>query len=434
MQKLLNISRRTFIRAAGAASLVAPAVIKRAGAQTELLNIGLIGCGWYGMLVLNKAFDVGGVNCVALCDVDSEHLKNSADKVEENQGRRPELYQDYRELLEHSGLQAVIIATPPHWHALPFLAALEQGLDIYCEKPLAYDIREGQVMVEAAQNSDSIVQIGFQRRQSQAILQARDAIQSGAIGDVVQVDTQIHYNAPIRDTEPQNPPESLDWEFWCGPAPKLPYRPNIGHIAWRLEKAYGNGHLVDWGIHWIDAIRLILDEDMPFSVNSSGGIIHLKDQITTPDTLTTYFEFETCPVVWRHRLWGAKEYPGEPTNGMFFYGTQGTLFVNGRKWVVVSNKKGAEPEEHNVKTDSAKGHMADFLNAVASRRQPDCTVADAFLSTATVQLGMISWEAHQRINWDAQNQQIINNTRANEKLRREYRKPWVHPYSVKSKD
>ena len=200
----------------------------------------------------------------------------------------------------------MIIATPPHWHALPFLAAVAKNLDIYCEKPLAYDIREGRAMVDAAQKKNLIVQIGFQRRQSPAIQQVREYIQQGNLGRIVQVDAQIHYTAGMRDAKPQDPPASLDWDLWCGPAPKIPYSPQVGHFAWRLEKTTGHGHLVDWGIHLIDAVRYILGETTPRSVQASGGIYYFKDQITTPDILTVHFDFATCPVFWRHRIWGAR--------------------------------------------------------------------------------------------------------------------------------
>jgi predicted dehydrogenase len=189
----------------------------------EKIKLGLIGCGWWGMVDVEAAFQVGGVEVVALCDVDSAHLEESAAKVEQLQGSRPKTFKLYEDLLQEEGLQAVIIATPPHWHALQLIAALERGLDVYCEKPLAYDIREGQAMVAAAEKAGRIVQVGFQRRQSPAVRQARDYIQGGGAGRIVQVDAQIHYAAEPRDGTAQDPPASLDWDLWCGPAPKRPY-------------------------------------------------------------------------------------------------------------------------------------------------------------------------------------------------------------------
>ena len=153
----------------------------------------MIGCGNYGMTDVRAAFKAGGVEIVALCDVDSQHLAEAATAIEKMQGSRPKTFKHYEELLATPGLQAVIIATPPHWHALPFLAAVEKNLDIYCEKPLAYDIREAQAMVAAAKKKDIVIQIGFQRRQSPALRQVRDYLQQGNLGRIVQVDAQIHY-------------------------------------------------------------------------------------------------------------------------------------------------------------------------------------------------------------------------------------------------
>jgi predicted dehydrogenase len=392
------------------------------------LKVGLIGSGGYGMADVRAAFKVGGVEVIAICDIDSEHLAGSADNIEKMQGARPETFKNYKELLRAPGLEAVIIATPPHWHALMFIDAVEKGLDVYCEKPLAYDIREGQAMVEAAKKSGRIVQIGFQRRQSKAIRQARQYIQQGNIGRVVQAEAQIHYAAGIRDTTPQEPPESLDWDQWCGPAPKLPYCPQIGHFAWRLEKEYGHGHLVDWGIHLIDATRWILGETMPQAVQAAGGLYYFKGKITTPDILTVHFDFEKCPVIWRHRIWGAQEYNPEVSNGIFFYGEKGTVFATDRRWVHIAKGKNKQRKVNEIASDMGPAHMAEFLEAVHKRRQPLCTTEEGHYSTATVKLAMISYETESRIIWDRESQEIIGNPEAARLLQRRYRSPWEHPY------
>jgi len=426
-----KVNRRQFMRTAVAGSIAMGSAL-RANPETDeekpKLRIGLIGCGWYGMVDVKAAFKVGGVEVVALCDVDSQHLKDSADEVGELQGSRPKIFKHYAELLDTPGLQVVIIATPPHWHALPFIAALEKDLDIYCEKPLAYDIREGRAMVDAAKKHGRIVQIGFQRRQSAAIQQAREYIQQGNLGRIVQAEAQIHYTAGMRDTTPQAPPATLDWDLWCGPGPKLPYSPQIGHFAWRLEKESGHGHLVDWGIHLIDATRLILGESTPRSVQAAGGIYYLKDKITTPDILTVHFDFESCPVIWRHRIWGAQEYDPDVSNGIFFYGEKGTVFVSDSKWIIIPKGKSKERKVIEAGTDMGRVHMADFLQAVRSRKQPSCPIEEGYRSTTTVKLAMIAYEVGAKIVWDAKSEQIIGHPEANRLLKREYRSPWQHPY------
>ncbi len=245
-----TITRRHFLRN----TIIGTAVLTRVpgilvGADPDRkVKLGLIGCGWYGMVDVEAAFKAGNVEVVALCDVDSEHLTQSAEKVEKLQGNRPRTFKLYQDMLAVDGLDAVIIGTPPHWHALQLITALERKLDIYCEKPLAYDIRECRVMVDAVKKTDRIVQIGFQRRQSPAFQAVRKYIQEGKAGKIVCAEANIHFTAGTKDPTPQEPPASLDWELWCGPAPKIPYSPQVGHKNWRLEKTTGHGHLVSyWG-------------------------------------------------------------------------------------------------------------------------------------------------------------------------------------------
>jgi predicted dehydrogenase len=426
-----RMNRRQFIGTAVAGTLVMDGVSRPSHAGNEdkpKLRLGLIGCGWYGMVDVRAAFKAGGVEVVALCDVDEQHLTDSAAAVEKLQGSRPRTFKRYEDLLQTPGLDAVIIATPPHWHALPFIAAVTTNLNIYCEKPLAYDIREGRAMIDAAAGKDLIIQIGFQRRQSPAIQQVRDYIRKGNLGKIVQAGVQIHYTAGMRDTTAQEPPASLDWDLWCGPAPKLPYSPQVGHFAWRLEKTTGQGHLVDWGIHLIDATRWILDETTPRVVQASGGTYYFKDKITTPDILMVHFDFATCPVFWTHRIWGAQEYTPETANGIFFYGEKGTAFVTDDRWVVVPKDKNQQRIEQKAGGDLAAAHMTEFLNAVRSRRRPGCTIEDGYRSTVTVKLAMIAYEVGEKIIWDEKTEQIVGNATAAGMLKRPYRQPWKHPY------
>jgi len=426
-----RMNRRKFIGATAAGTLVMGSVLRPSYAGNEdkpKLKLGLIGCGWYGMVDVRAAFKAGGVEVVALCDADEQHLTDSAAEVEKLQGSRPKTFKHYEELLQTPGLNAVIIATPPHWHALPFIAAVRRNLNIYCEKPLAYDIREGRAMIAAAAGKDISVQIGFQRRQSPAIQQVRNYIREGNLGKIIQVDAQIHYTAGMRDATPQDPPASLDWDLWCGPAPKLPYSPQVGHFAWRLEKTTGQGHLVDWGIHLIDATRWILGETTPRAVQASGGLYYFKDKITTPDILTVHFDFAACPVFWTHRIWGAQEYTPDVANGIFFYGENGTIFVTDDRWVVIPKEKDKPRTEHKAGGDIAVAHMTEFLNAVRTHKPPSCTIEDGYRSTATVKLAMIAYDIGAKITWDEKAEQIINNPAAAGLLKRPYREPWKHPY------
>ena len=425
------MKRRSFIRKSSIATAgLITAFNVPAFAQNSKLKIGLIGAGWYGMVITEAALKVGGVEVIGVCDIDTEHLKTSTDKLESLQGSRPKEFKNYNDLLDLKGLEAVFIGSVPHWHALHFIATCEKGLDIYCEKPLSYDIEEGKAMVKAAQKAGNIVQIGFQRRQSKAFAKAKELIESDKIGKVHQIGAQIHYNPVLADAAIQAPPASLDWETWCGPAPKLDYRPIIGHKAWRLEKEYGNGHLVDWGIHHIDIIRKIMNFDMPTSFDTSGSLNILKGKITTPETLNATINFEGCPVIWQHRLWGTGDLNSQFNNGIFFYGENGTLFASDNKLVLMPNGKDQQKEEMNIPTpEMQENHVANFLNAVKAKDKSllDCKIEDAFRSTATVQLAMISYYTDSKVNWDVKSQSIVNNKEASKLLARPYRGSYKRP-------
>lgn len=425
------MKRRKFIEMAsfGSAAAVTSFYFPKSF-QERKLKIGLIGSGWYGMVDVKAALKIGGVEVIGICDVDSEHLSTSADEIEKLQGSRPKTFKYYGDLLDMKGLEALVIGTIPHWHALQFISACNKGLDIYCEKPLAYDVMEGVAMVNAARKSGNIIQVGFQRRQAESFKKAKEFIDLGKIGEVHQVVAQIHYNPGPQDTKIQPPPASLDWEEWCGPAPKLEYRPSIGHKSWRLEKEYGNGHLVDWGIHHIDIIRKIMGEGMPDNIYASGGILALKDQITTPDTLNVKFGFKMAPVIWQHRLWGNGDITKEYNNGIFFYGEKGTIFSDDSKVVIFPAGRDAKREDFLIQTPlMQENHVENFLKAVRNKDKTliSCTPEDAFKSTATVQLAMISYNTGSIVKWDQEKNIIIGNPEASALLKREYRGKYMHP-------
>ena len=431
------MKRRTFLQKAmiGTAGLLTatnyPAFANQqlGKINSKKIKVGLIGAGWYGMVITEAALKTGDVEVIAVCDVDNVHLKDSADKLEQIQGTRPKEFIDHQEMLNVNGLEAVFIGSVPHWHALHFVDACNKGLDIYCEKPLSYDVNEGKAMVSATRKAGNIVQIGFQRRQSKTFARVKELIESDAIGKVHQIKAQILYSPSPGDNTVQAPPASLDWDKWCGPAPKLDYRPSIGHKAWRLEKEYGNGHLVDWGIHHIDIIRTVMGFQMPESTIATGGIEVLKDKITTPDTLNVVMNFEGCPVIWEHRLWGTGDMNSEYNNGVFFYGENGTIFANENK-LIIKTKVSKELETIDLSNPTMQeDHVANFIEAVKTKNKEllSCTVDDAFLSTATVQLAMAAYYTNSKVVWDNTNQTISNNTEATKLLARPYRAGYTRP-------
>jgi predicted dehydrogenase len=185
---------------------------------------------------------------------------------------------------------------------------------------------------------------------------------------------------------------------------------------------------VDWGIHLIDGARVILGEGMPRTVTATGGLYFLKDKITTPDVLTAHFEFGSCPLTWRHRIWGAEEYLPEIANGIFLYGEKETVFVTDDRWEVIPRGKRKERQVHQARADAGLLHMTEFLQAVRSRQQPGCLAADAYASTAAVKLAMISYEVGSKVTWNSEAETIPDHPKAAKLLKREYRMPWRHPY------
>lgn len=425
------MNRRTFIkRSSLATAAVATGFPTPLFASEKKLKIGLIGSGWYGMVIAKAALEAGGVEVIAVADVDSTHLTNSLNELASLQGSRPRGFSDYRELLEISGLEAVLIGSVTHWHALQFIAACRKGLPVYCEKPLAYDIEEGKAMVEAAREAGNIVQIGFQRRQNKAFSRAKVLIGEGKIGKVHQIEAQIHYNPTIADTTLQEPPASLDWDAWCGPAPLLPYSPSKGHMSWRFEKAYGNGHLVDWGIHNIDITRTIMGYDMPTTIEAQGGIYALQGKTNTPDTLKATMLFGGVPLIWQHRLWGTGEIDPQYNNGIFFHGDKGTLYAADNRLVLKLAGRDSRQEVMEIPSPRMQEeHVAEFIRAVrtGNRELISCTIDDAFRSTATVQLAMIAYETGNRVQWDGERQTITGNEATAALLARPYREGYQRP-------
>ncbi len=425
------MKRRTFIKQSSIASgsLAMPHYLPNFGVANKI-RVGLIGAGWYGMVIAEAGLEVGGIEVIGVSDVDENHLRDSVAKLKKIQGSEPQAFSNYKEMLEMDGMDGVLIGTPPHWHALQFIDACKKGLHIYCEKPLAYDVAEGQAMVGAAERTGNFVQIGFQRRKAESLNKVKDMIAEGKIGRVHEVRAQIHYNPNLQDATPQNAPEGLDWDAWCGPAPKLAYRPSIGHKSWRLEKEFGNGHLVDWGIHHIDATRMMLDLGMPNKFVTHGSLEKLAGKITTPDTLHATMFFDRCPVHWEHRLWGTGSMDKRFRNGIFIYGEEGTIFTSDRNLMLLPNKKDAEIEIFDVSAKTIRQDMmSDFIKAVQAQDKSliSCPVQEANQSTACVQLAMISYYTGSDIEWDSTKHSIVNNKKAEKLLARPYREGYQRP-------
>jgi predicted dehydrogenase len=448
------MDRREFLRAGGA-GLILSSTLANAhaawGSVSAPRRVGLIGSGWYGKADLLRLIQVEPVDVVSLCDVDKLMLAEAGELVASRQKSKktPRLYSDYRKMLAEKDLDIVLIGTPDHWHALPAIAAMEAGADLYCQKPISIDIAEGQAMLATARKLKKVVQVGTQRRSTPHLMEAREkVIKEGLLGKVGLVEICCYYHMRGRGSAGANtnPPASLDWESWIGPAPMLPYNPIMHPRGWRGFTEFSNGIVGDMCIHMLDMVRWMMDLGWPKTVSSSGGILIDKKSITNiPDTQEATFDFGDTKVIWTHRTWGSAPDPQYPW-GATFYGDKGTLKASVNSYDFTPMNGNGKPIHTDVKMElneypedktekdlekhvapAIRGHMKDLLKAIDERGKPVADIEQGYISTASCILANMSLDVGRTLAWDPEAGKVRNDDDANKKLARPYRSPWVHP-------
>ena len=412
-------------------------------------RVGLIGSGWYGKCDLFRLLQVAPVEVVSLCDVDRRMLGEAAAMVAQRQASKkvPRTYGDYRAMLKEKDLDIVLIATPDHWHALPMIAAVAAGADVYVQKPISVDVVEGQAMVAAARRHGRVVQVGTQRRSTPHLVEARDTIlREGKLGKIGLVEIYCYYQMRTRENPPNSPPpDYLDFEMWTGPAPMRPYNRLMHPRGWRAFNEYSNGILGDMCIHMLDTVRWMMGLGWPKRISSSGGILVDKaSRANIPDTQTASFEFDDLTVVWQHRTWGQPSDPKYPW-GATFYGDRGTLKASVHGYDFIPSGQGQPihrdvayeleqyPEDQTEKdlekhvAPAIRRHMQDMLAAIATRGKPVASIEEGHISTASCILANIALRLGRTLKWDARTQRVIGDEEANRLLSRPYRRPWIHP-------
>src|SRR5690349_14306827 len=418
-------------------------------AQEKKRRVGLIGCGWYGKADLFRLIQVAPVEVVSLCDVDKQLLSRAADMVATRQksGKQPRTYTDYREMLKQKDLDIVQVETPDHWHALPMIAAVKAGADVWVQKPISVDVIEGQAMLAAARKYGRVVQVGTQRRSTPHIVEARDNfISTGKLGKIAMVEVYCYYHMRATSNPPDTkPPENLDYEMWTGPAPMRPYNSLVHPRSWRAFMEYGNGIMGDMCIHMLDMVRWMMDLGWPKRISSTGGILMDKaSKANITDTQTATFDFDDVKVIWQHRTWGA---PPDPKYewGATFYGDKGTLKVSVYSYDFIPTDK-SQPVHRDVtyeleqypedKTEkdlekhvapAIRHHMQNFLAAIDARSKPVADIEQGYISTSSCILANMAMKLGRTLTWDPQKQRVVQDDEANRLLRRPYRQPWIHP-------
>jgi len=448
------MQRRDFLQAGALASagLVLPASGVFAAPRAKPRRVGLIGTGWYGKCDLFKLIQVEpNIEVVSLCDVDKAMVADAAAQVSSRQPSKktPRTYGDYRTMLAEKDLDLVLIDTPDHWHALPMIAAVEAGLDVWVQKPISLDVAEGRAMVDAARKHKRVVQVGTQRRSTPHLIQARDRIvREGKLGKIGLVEIYCYYHMRSRGNPPDSaPPANLDYEMWTGPAPMRPYNSMVHPRSWRAFMEYGNGIVGDMCVHMLDMVRWMLGLGWPRSIASTGGILIDKaSKANITDTQTATFDYPEFPVVWEHRAWGQAADPKYPW-GATIYGDKGTLKadVQGYDFIPLGGGNGKpirvdvkyELEEYPAdKTEkdlekhvapAIRGHMKDFLACIDSRGKPVADIEEGHISTAACILANNALKLGRSLTWDPVAHKVVGDDQANRLLARPYRSPWVHP-------
>lgn len=435
-------TRRRFL-SASAASLAFSAVPLLAQKSGKKFRTALIGSGWWGMNILMEGVKSGRVTVCALCDVDENVLENAANEVNAGNGEEPKRYKDYREMLAKEKPEIVIIGTPDHWHALQSIAAAKAGAHVYVEKPTGHTINESKAMVKAAQDAGVVVQVGLHRRIGPHHVEAMNFLKSGAVGKVGMVRCFAHSRGGAEQPKPNSkPPQGMDWEMWCGPAPVRPFNTKMHPGGWRGFLDYANGTMGDWGVHWLDQVLWWSGAKGPKRVFCTGGrdisgapILNDKEQTTdVPDHQVATFEFEDFTAVWEHRKFAGNG--AEKHNvGSYFYGEKGTLHIGWKDGWTFYPADGKSPTQHGdnqLQEPDGDGHniaalWADFMEAIDQKRAPVADIVSGHRASCLPLLGMISWRTGRSLQWDAEKETITGDDEAAKLMSRAYRAPWEYP-------
>ncbi len=440
-----NQTRRSFVRSTGAI-LSAPILgtfpyimpnRHRGIPPSDQVNIGLIGCRSRGFSVLRNHLKVAGVNCTAICDIDANVLQEKAAMLAKLQGEEPKTYEDFRVMLTKKDLDAVIIATPDHWHCLPMVTACEMGKDVYVEKPMANSIEECNIMVRAARKYRRIVQVGQQQRSSEVWKGAMEYLKTGKLGRVHRTNIWANFNYGLG---PRKVPDSkvkpgVNYEFFLGPAPSRPFNEARFHGSWRFFWDYGGGLMTDWGVHLLDMGLLAKDlTGPPSKVMAYGSKMDLPDRAReTHDTMTALFAYDDYVIQWEHN--GGKQVgPYDQHYGVSFVGEHGTLVADRGKWQVLPEWDNTAKVHRIAEVGPVKGpnghqaHPANFIDCIKSRSEPNCPVEIGRAVAVSAHMANIAVRTKQnKLIWDDTRNKFIGGKSANKFIAPKYRKPWKLP-------
>lgn len=388
-------------KATATATAMTAASYSRVLGANDKINFGLIGAGGRGLSVLGTFQKNATINVTAICDVYAERIDQGLQQAKQGKG-----FADHRKLLDQQDVDAVLVATPDHWHAGIVIDAANAGKDIYCEKPLTLKIEEGPEIVKAVRINDRICQVGMQQRSGKHYLRAKEEyIQSGRIGKVTMARTWWHGNgAHLRKAPPSlhSKPSNLDWARFLGPVKWRDYDPQQ-YFNFRAYLDFGGGQITDLFTHWIDVVHMFLEQDNPISAVAAGGVYHYKDGRTAPDTINVLLEY---PQEWV-ATFEATLAPGKTGAAVELVGTEGRLYIDRSKFEFYPAVRGAEPIVGNAEGDLTEDHVNNFIDCVRSRQLPNGDVWIGHRSAQASHLGNIAYIEKRRLRFNPDREEIL---------------------------
>jgi predicted dehydrogenase len=430
------VNRRQFLGSSAKNAAVAAGMVGLAGATavaassgkataSERVRIATIGVRNQGKSLTSHLAKLPDVEIVALCDVD-ESLRPTAMSAISDGRPAPRWESDFRRVLDDPSIDAVVIATPDHWHAAMTILACQAGKDVYVEKPVSHNVREGQQMVAAARRFGRVVQSGLQQRSGTHFQSAVDFVRSGKLGAVHLAKAwTVHRRKPIGRKRDSTPPDGVDYDLWLGPAPARAFNANRFHYNWHWFWDYGTGELGNWGTHMLDVARWGLGVGLPTRVSATGGRFHFDDDQETPDTLVVQYAYPRATIVWEHRLWSTHGVEGRSAAAAF-YGELGTLVVDRGGWKVYDFAE-------TIASDSSEqpiAHLRNFIDCIKNRSRPAADIETGHVSSALCHLGNIAYRVGREVTFAPETAAFAGDRDANLLLSRSYRAGWELPSLV----
>lgn len=417
-----TMSRRSFL--AASAALAAASAAPRAHAANDTINVGIIGCRNRGPQVANSMRRAGGFHIATLCDCDTEMIAEGQKALKSLRTAEPKSETDFRRILDDPDIDAVVVATPDHWHACMTIMALDAGKHVYLEKPASYNIQDAKAMIAAqAAHPDLVIQVGTQQRSGEHFMAARQFIAGGGIGQVGFCrGTMVDHRHEVNIIPDSDPPDHLDYELWCGPAPMRPYNKELLHYNWHFLYDYGTGDMGNWGAHWLDVMRWLCGLDLPTSVSGYGQDL-VKDAKEWPDAQTVMFQFPGTTMVWEQRHWSTVAPGGGEGNCCEIVGDQGAVFIDRGGWSALDRASDYKRTRHG-KSELDVPHAASFAKAVREGTKPTAPIEEGARSSILCNLGNAATRLGRSVEFDPATLEITGDAEARAHMGRAYREPW----------